>query len=294
MDESLPRRLGGYRLIEPIGSGTTGTVYRGEQISLRRTVAIKVLSRELADRPEYVERFRREAHAVAGLNHPNVISCIDAGEAEGIPFFVMEYAAGTTVGALLERGGPMDETRVVSIAVQVARALAHAHEAGLVHRDVKPDNVLLTRDGIAKLCDLGLVQDRPEAARSLGTPHYISPEQARGTGEVDVRSDLYSLGATLYHMLTGRTPFLGNARMVMVQHLSDEPPPIRDLEPEVSEELAAVVKKLMRKDPERRYQTPGHLLEALQAYEESLLRRAMGRPPPVVRKKSPRRPRGPK
>jgi serine/threonine protein kinase len=242
-----------------------GSVYKAIQLSLERAVAVKVLAPHLAHDPEYVERFLREARAVARLNHPNVISGIDAGEANGLRYFVMEYAAGHTVKALLDRGGALDPVRVKKIALQIARALQHANEAGLVHRDVKPDNILVTKDGAAKLCDLGLAKDRPEdGGRSLGTPDYISPEQAEAITEVDIRADLYSLGATLYHMLSGRTPFTGSAKLVMAKHLTEVPTPLSEIEPGIDTELESIVVKLMQKDRDDRYQSPDDLIAALE------------------------------
>ncbi|MHC4817754.1 MAG: serine/threonine-protein kinase, partial [Planctomycetota bacterium] len=219
--------IAGYKLIEKIGAGTMGVVYKAKQVSLDRVVAIKILSPRHSRKADYVELFLREARAVARLNHPNVISGIDVGDEDGVRYFVMELASGQPIGQLLLRGGALDEERVLPIAVQITRALDHAHEAGLVHRDVKPDNILVTKNGTAKLCDYGLAKTKPEKGRPLGTPNYISPEQARGDSTVDIRSDLYSFGATLYHMLTGRPPFDGNAKVVMVKHLSEEPKALR-------------------------------------------------------------------
>jgi len=282
----LRREIGGYRIIEKVGSGTMGTVYKAKQVSLDRVVALKVLSPHLARNRDYVEQFMREARAVARLNHPNVISGIDVGEVDGIRYFVMEYASGLTVGELIKRGGAMDETRVARVAIQIARALEHAHEAGLVHRDVKPDNILITKNGTAKLCDLGLAKDRPEGGRALGTPHYISPEQAEGIVEADIRADLYSFGATLYHMLAGRTPFEGKAKAVMVKHLSEEPQPLREVDPDLSPAMDEIVRRLMRKKREERYQSPRELIGALEAYEASQRERAAR---PAVRARPARR-----
>jgi serine/threonine-protein kinase len=181
----------------------------------------------------------------------------------------------------------MDESRVAKVALQIARALEHAHEAGLVHRDVKPDNILITKNGTAKLCDLGLAKDRPEGGRALGTPHYISPEQAEGVQEADIRSDLYSFGATLYHMLAGRTPFEGKAKAVMLQQVNDEPPPLSGISPDVSTSMEALVRRLMRKKPEERFQSPRELIGALEAYETQQ-REQSARPAVQVRRR-PRR-----
>src|SRR5205085_435767 len=231
---------------------------------------IKILSPELADDPEFVERFLREAKAVARLNHANIISGIDVGDADGVKYFVMEYVDGSTVASLLRRGGSMDEERSLLIAQQVARALDHAYRSNLVHRDLKPENILITRDGIAKVCDLGLakIEDHPssatEVARRMGTPDYISPEQARGDANVDIRSDLYSLGATLYHMVIGRPPFEGATPAAVVsKHLTDSPTPLRRLDPTISQLTESIVLRLMQKRREDRYQSPAECLQKL-------------------------------
>jgi len=258
------QKIAGYRLEKKLGAGSMGTVYKARQLSLDREVAIKILSPHLARKQDYVERFLKEARAVARLNHPNVISGIDAGESEGVRYFVMEYASGMTIGDLLKRGGPMDERRAMRVALQISRALEHAHQAGLVHRDVKPDNILITKDGVAKLCDLGLAKDSPEEGRSLGTPAYISPEQAEGRVDVDIRSDLYSFGCTLYHMLGGRVPFEGNAKVAMVKHLTEEAQPLSELDPSLSPGILAIVARLMQKSPAARFDAPRDLTAALE------------------------------
>lgn len=282
----LKREIAGYKLIEKIGAGTMGVVYKARQVSLDRVVAIKILSPRHSRKPDYVELFLREARAVAKLNHPNVISGIDVGDEDGLRYFVMELASGQPIGQLLARGGALDEERVLPIAVQIARALEHAHEAGLVHRDIKPDNILVTKNGTAKLCDYGLAKTRPEEGRPLGTPNYISPEQARGDASVDIRSDLYSFGATLYHMLAGRPPFEGNAKVVMVKHLSEEPKALRLIDPDISPGMDAIVAKLMRKKPEDRYPSPKQLLVAL---EECLASRREKAAAPKVQRRTRRR-----
>jgi len=279
--------IAGYKLEEKLGAGSMGTVYRARQLSLDRQVAIKILSPHLARKKDYIERFLKEARAVAKLNHPNVISGIDVGEEGGIRYFVMEYASGMTVGQLLQRGGAMDESRVLRVALQIARALEHAHEAGLVHRDVKPDNILLTKDHIAKLCDLGLAKDSAEQGRALGTPAYISPEQAQGSADVDIRSDLYSFGCTLYHMLTGRVPFEGNAKVVMVKHLTEQPTPVATLEPDVSPTMAGIVERLMCKEPIDRFASPRELLSKLLELEKGDARGPQEKP--AVRRRRARR-----
>ena len=280
-------QIAGYRLLERLGGGAMGTVYKARQLSLDRDVAIKILSPELAEDPTFVERFLREAKAVARLNHANIISGIDVGDADGVKYFVMEYVDGSTVASLLRRGGALDEERALLVGQQICRALDHAYKNNLVHRDLKPENVLITRDGVAKVCDLGLakLEDLPQSAgeaRRMGTPDYISPEQARGEANVDIRSDLYSLGATLYHMLVGRPPFeAATPAAVMAKHMTEMPAPVRRLDPTISPLTDVLVLRLMQKRREDRFQTPA---EALAKLDEAVkaLQAARGVVPPSV------------
>lgn len=276
IERELRRELGqeqiaGYRLLEQLGEGAMGSVYKARQLSLDRDVAIKVLAKDLGEDPAFVDRFMTEARAVARVNHTNIISGIDVGESGGIRYLVMEYADGMTVADLLKRGGAMDEERVLRIAVQMARALDHAHRSNLVHRDVKPDNIILTKDGVAKLCDLGLAKiDAAPGADSarMGTPDYMSPEQARGAGHVDERTDLYSLGATLFHMLTGRPPFVGdNAQAIMTKHLAEPPASPVTVRGDISDETAALVLSLLAKQTTDR---PASAKDLISAFEERL------------------------
>src|SRR5689334_7378163 len=223
----------GYELISKIGQGAMGTVYKAKQVSMDRVVAIKVLSSKYSKDRVFVERFLREARAVAKLNHENIISGYDVGESNGHHYFVMEFVDGAPVTALMKRDGRIDEQKCLRIGIQVARALSHAHKHGIVHRDIKPENVMLTATGGAKLCDLGLAKQTKGDAdvtmdgTSVGTPNYISPEQARGEEKIDIRSDIYSLGASLYHMAVGSPPFSGaNPMVVMTKHVTEfaEPP----------------------------------------------------------------------
>jgi serine/threonine-protein kinase len=271
-------QIAGYRLIELLGEGAMGSVYKAKQLSLDRDVAIKVLSPELAGDEEYVARFLREAKAVARLNHTNIISGIDVGDAGGIKYFVMEYVDGQNVAFLLRRGGPLDEERALLVVQQIARALDHAYKNGLVHRDIKPENVIITRDGVAKLCDLGLAKledhrepGAAEPVHRMGTPSYISPEQARGDTDVDIRSDLYSLGATLYHMLLGRPPFeAASPATLMAKHLTEAAPSPRSVDPTISPFTEVIVLRLLQKRREDRYQTPAELMKALEDAVRSL------------------------
>ena len=262
-----------YKILARIGHGAMGSVFKALQVSMDRVVALKVLAPKYAQNTKFVERFFREARAVAKLNHPNIIQGIDVGESNGIHYFAMEFVDGPTVGQLLRRGGALDERRCVQVILQMARALEHAQKHGLVHRDVKPDNVMLTRSGQAKLCDLGLAKvqkgDTPHGTDhgvSMGTPNYISPEQARGDADVDIRSDIYSLGATFYHMAAGQVPFYSeSAAVVIARHLNEPPKPPRELNPLISEAVSRIVVKMMQKDRAKRYQTPSELALDLEA-----------------------------
>ncbi len=265
------KQIEGYRLISKLGEGSMGAVFQAKQLSMDRIVAIKVLSPRLQRNQKFVERFMREARAVAKLNHINIISGIDVGESNGISYFAMEYVNGPTLMSILKRGGAIDEKRALNIAVQVARALEHACKHGLVHRDIKPDNIMISKDGTAKLCDLGLAREAGEGGSattehgaSIGTPNYISPEQARGDPDIDIRSDIYSLGATLFHMVTGRSPYSGSAAVVMTKHISEEPPDASEINHEVSSEASALIKTMMAKDRKGRYQNPTVLIEDME------------------------------
>jgi serine/threonine-protein kinase len=285
-------QIAGYRLLELLGEGAMGSVFKARQLSLDRDVAIKVLPPSLAKNEKYVQRFMTEAKAVARLNHTNIISGIDVGDADGIKYLVMEYADGTTAALLLRRGGSLDEERSLLIVQQIARALDHAHKNGLVHRDVKPDNVIITRDGVAKLCDLGLAKVESgeaggEEAARMGTADYMSPEQIR-THVSDARSDLYSLGATLFHLLTGRVPFEAHNRdTVMAKHLTAPLPSPRSLVPDLSEKTEAIVRKLMAKNPAERFQSATELLPVLDDAIRDL-QRQRGFVPGVVATAAPR------
>ena len=265
-------QIAGYRLEQKLGEGAMGSVYKARQLSLDRDVAIKVLAPHLSEDEAYVKRFFIEAKAVARLNHTNIISGIDVGESGGVKYLVMEYADGMTVASLLNRGGAMDEERVLGIGVQMARALDHAHRNNLIHRDVKPDNIIITSSGVAKLCDLGLAHMETHAGdepRRMGTAAYISPEQARGDEGLTERTDLYSLGCTLFHMLTGREPFQGaDASAVLAMHLTEPAPSVRDEDPTISERTALIVQTLMAKDPADRISSAKDLVASL----ESVLR----------------------
>ncbi|MGE0713410.1 MAG: protein kinase [Planctomycetota bacterium] len=266
------RSIPGYEVLEMLGEGGMGMVYKARQKSLDRVVALKVLPPSAAKETAFIKRFYSEARTVAKLNHENIIAGIDVGESPGgIYYFVMEYVEGDSVAELIARAGPLEERVALSISLQIARALEHAHKHGLVHRDVKPQNILVTRNNMAKLCDLGLAKMQSEAPAGdatgvpVGTPHYLSPEQARGEADVDIRSDIYSLGATLFHMLTGETPFDGQSPMVlMTKHLTEEVESPRRRNQNISKGASELVLHMMEKDKEDRPQTPSDLIEDLE------------------------------
>ncbi len=286
------RKIPGYTLLRRIGRGSMGAVLLARQNSLGRLVAVKVLAPRFARNANFVRRFFREAQAAARLNHPNVVSAIDVGEAGAYKYFVMEYVEGPTVAELLARGGPMAPDRAVGIVIQVARALDHALANGMVHRDVKPANIILTETGMPKLCDLGLAKEvekegsDTQQGETLGTPDYIAPEQARGDAAIDIRADIYSLGATLFHMVTGGVPFIGpTPAVVMALHLTEPAPDARTRNPAVPARLAVAIRRMMAKDPADRYQAPTEVIDALSKADEEDPGAA---PLPRVRRRRPR------
>src|SRR5438270_6127567 len=228
---------GRYEREEPVGTGGMSSVFRAKDTLLERNVALKILHEQYTRDDDYVERFRREARAVAQLAHPNIVTVIDRGEQEGRQFIVFEYVDGESLKQLVDRTGPLSVEQAVELALQVARALAFAHQQGLVHRDVKPQNVLLNDDGRAKVTDFGIARSldvqhgMTQTGTVMGTSDYIAPEQAGGE-RVDEQSDVYSLGVVLYEMLTTEVPFPGeNFVAVAMRHINEEPPSIRDRRP---------------------------------------------------------------
>jgi serine/threonine-protein kinase len=248
-----------YELEELVGTGGMSSVYRAQDSLLERHVALKVMHEQLLSEDEHVERFRREARLAAQLSHPNIVTVIDRGEQEGRQFIVFEYVEGENLKSLIEREAPLPERAAIELAVQVADGLAFAHAHGLVHRDVKPQNVLLTEDGRAKVTDFGIARSidvqhgLTQTGTVMGTSDYISPEQARG-GPVDDCSDIYSLGAVLYELFTGDVPFHGdNFVSVAMRHINDPPPSVREQRPELSPRIDAAIRKAMAKDPDDRF-----------------------------------------
>lgn len=278
---SRGQQIPGYQILAKVGAGAMATVFKARQLSLDRLVAIKVLPRKLSENADYVTRFYKEGKAAALLNHPNIVQAFDVGEAGGFHYFVMEYVEGHTLHDELTEGKHFAEADAIDVILQIARALEHAHSQGLIHRDVKPKNIMIAADGTAKLADMGLARvttdveaAQAEAGRAYGTPYYISPEQIRGEVDIDCRADIYSLGATFYHLVTGQVPFEGaTPAAVMHKHLKDPLIPPDHINPELSQGLGEVVEAMMAKDRDRRYASVTDLivdLEALQRGEPPL------------------------
>jgi serine/threonine-protein kinase len=261
---------GRYELGRQLGAGGMARVYLGHDRLLDREVAVKVLSEPYASDPQFVERFRREASAAAGLNHPNIVAVYDRGEADGSYYIVMEYLSGPDLKQVIRRRAPLPPVQAIDFAQQILAALGAAHRRDVVHRDVKPQNVLVAEDGHLKVTDFGIARagaqtDMTEAGSVIGTAQYLSPEQARGD-EVTAASDCYAVGIVLYEMLTGVVPFDGDRPVaVAMKQISDEPVPPREVEPGVPPELDAVVLRALAKRPSERYRTADELSRALGA-----------------------------
>ncbi len=268
MNDLVGQSIGPYQITSRIGEGGMAVVYKGFQQSLNRYVAIKVLRSELAQDEQFVERFRREALAVADLSHPNILHVYDAGVVQGLYYIVMAYVDGGSLKDVIGQG-PMDIDMSVSIAAQMADALEHAHKRGLVHRDVKPNNILMTRDGRPLLTDFGIAKALHESqgltrtGTSIGTPEYMAPEQIQGQ-KVDGRTDLYALGIVLYEMLVGWAPFSSTTPVAaLYKQVNEPPPPLRQANINVPDWLEAVTNKALAKRPQDRYQSGSELASAL-------------------------------
>ncbi|VAX42447.1 Serine/threonine protein kinase PrkC, regulator of stationary phase, partial [hydrothermal vent metagenome] len=262
------QKIPGYKILGKLGAGAMATVYKAKQLSLDRMVAIKVLPPKFANNPQFIERFYAEGRAAAQLNHPNIVQAFDVGRAGDLYFFIMEYVDGRTVYDDIIKHKRYLEGEALDIIIQIAEALEHAHSKGLIHRDVKPKNVMIAREGVAKLADMGLaraITDKEaaeaEAGKAFGTPYYISPEQIRGEKDVGPPADIYSLGATLYHMVTGTVPFDGkNPSAVMHKHLKAELVPPDHVNPKLNAGISEVIEMMMAKNPAKRYRTCADLL----------------------------------
>jgi predicted Ser/Thr protein kinase len=270
MSTLLGTRLNGrYRLEARIGTGGMSSVYRAIDETLERPVAIKLMNREIATDSDQLERFRREARAVAQLSHPHIVGVIDYGEDQGRPYIVLEYVEGETLKERIRRNGELDVSEAVAYAIEIARALGCAHARHIVHRDVKPQNVLIDEEGSAKVTDFGIARSLDDEGltadgRVLGTTDYVSPEQALGH-DVTGQSDLYSLGVVLFEMLTGTVPFSGeNQVAVAMKHVREDLPDVQALRPEVSASLAAVIDRATAKDLHERYRSDEELIADLE------------------------------
>jgi eukaryotic-like serine/threonine-protein kinase len=260
---------GRYELLELIGKGGMSSVYKAHDRLLDRQIAVKILHPHFTEDEEYVERFRREARAVAQLSHPNIVTVIDRGEDEGRQFIVFEYVEGENLKQRLERTGPMPVRDALLLTLQMARALAFAHGRGLIHRDVKPQNVLLNADGQAKMTDFGIarsidVQGVTITGTVLGTSEYIAPEQARGQ-RVDAQTDVYSLGVVLFELLVGGVPYEGETFVtVALKHVNEPVPPVLERRPDLPPRVAMAVERAMAKSPDDRFSSMQVLVDELE------------------------------
>lgn len=273
IDADRQQQIPGYKVLGKLGAGAMATVFKAKQVSLDRMVAIKVLPKKYSSSPQFIERFYAEGRSAAQLNHPNIVQAYDVGKAGDLYYFVMEFVDGRTVYDDIVKHKRISEAEAIDIVIQIADALQHAHEKGLVHRDVKPKNIMITKEGVAKLADMGLaraISDKEaaeaEQGKAFGTPYYISPEQVRGEVKIGAPADIYSLGATLYHMVTGSVPFDGkNPSAVMHKHLKAELVPPDHVNPKLSAGISEVIEMMMAKDPRARYQSCKDLLVDLRA-----------------------------
>lgn len=278
-------KLGHFELVEYVGGGGMGRVFRALDTQLGRTVALKVLPPDQASDPDALQRFQNEAQSAARLDHDNIARAFYVGEDRGLHFIVFEFIEGVNVRLLVERKGPLPLAEAVSYTLQVAEALAHADARSVVHRDIKPSNVLITPEGRVKLIDMGLarlrhadpaVADLTASGVTLGTFDYISPEQARDPRNADIRSDIYSLGCTFFFMLAGQPPFPeGTVLQKLLQHQGDQPPEIQEFRPELPEESSRILRKMMAKDPRHRYANPADLVADLLLLAEQIGLRPM-------------------
>lgn len=282
-----------YELLEKVGEGGMALVYRAKDTLLNRTVAVKVLRPQFANDEEFIERFRREAQSAASLSHPNVVNIYDVGHIGDVHFIVMEYVQGRNLNEVIKEHQELGEDYVIDVALQIAQALAHAHQHQIIHRDIKPHNILLTRDGRVKVTDFGIAQavssaNLTQTGMVLGSVHYFSPEQARGNN-VGSKTDLYSLGIVMYQMLTGRVPFRGDTAIsVALKQIQENPVAIREINPSISGELERLVLRLLAKKPEDRPDDAGEVATKLRLLEqkrqgmEGLYRQDETRKLPVV------------
>jgi predicted Ser/Thr protein kinase len=285
-DALIGKELNRCTIQRKLGQGGMGAVYLAHHPGLNRAVAIKVLPGDLAARPEFKERFFREARLAARLEHPNVVQVHDVGEEQGVHYIAMQYVEGKSLDAILKDKKKLALNEALAITKRVAVALSAAAKLGIVHRDIKPHNILISKDGVVKVADFGLAKDDDsnksisEPGAIMGTPYYMSPEQAKGE-KVDHRGDIYSLGATLYHMLSGRRLFEGGTPVsIVMKQINEEPMPIREIEPAIPEPVEAILVKMIQKEPDRRFASAEELVKALDALKQPGATMTVVPPPP--------------
>jgi eukaryotic-like serine/threonine-protein kinase len=293
---------GRYTIERRLGSGGMADVYCAQDTQLGRQIALKVLHRRFARDREFVERFRREASAAAGLQHPNVVGVFDRGEYDGTYYIAMEYLPGRTLKDVIREEAPLAQERVIALGIQILRAAGFAHRRGVIHRDFKPQNVIVSADDRLKVTDFGIARagssEMTETGSIMGTAQYLSPEQAQGQ-RVGAASDLYSIGIVLYEMLTGRVPFQGESAVsIALKHVSEEPPPLRRLRPDVHPRLEQAVGRALLKDPAQRYASADEFIAALEQAGEAIASGEGGGtstfvPLPPEEERDPRGPRWP-
>lgn len=277
MDTNMDKYLGTmlddrYEILEVIGAGGMAVVYKAMCHRLNRYVAVKILRDELANDEEFRKRFQTEAQAVAMLSHPNIVSVYDVSHSDGVEYIVMELIEGVTLMQYMKKKGALGWKEALHFAVQISKALEHAHEKGIVHRDIKPQNIMILKDGTIKVADFGIAAlesaQEKKSDQTVGSVHYIAPEQARGE-QPDPRSDIYSLGVVMYEMLTGKMPYDGDtAEQVAMKHITGHPVPPQELNPDIPEELAAITLKAMNSDINARYQSASELLRDLEDFRK--------------------------
>ena len=258
---------GRYEIISLVGSGGMADVYNAVDNRLSRQVAIKVLKEEYSSDKNFVMKFRAEAQSAAGLSHPNIVNVYDVGEDEGLHYIVMELVEGITLKKFIERKGKLELKEAVGIAIQIAQGMEAAHANHIIHRDIKPQNIIISKEGKVKVTDFGIAKAATSntiaAGQAVGSVHYISPEQARG-GYSDAKSDIYSLGVTLFEMLTGRVPFNGDTTVaIAIKHIQEPIPSVRKYVPDVPLSVEKIVLKCCQKSPDRRYQSASELIRDL-------------------------------
>ena len=272
MDKYIGKMLDNrYEILEVIGRGGMAVVYKAKCHRLNRFVAVKILKEELAQDEEFRQRFRDESQAVAMLSHPNIVSVYDVSRSGDVEYIVMELIDGITLKDYLERQSPLGWKETTFFALQIAKALEHAHSRGIIHRDIKPQNIMVLRDGTVKVADFGIARQAASTntynlREAIGSVHYVSPEQARGS-HIDNRSDLYSLGVVMYEMLTGRLPFVGDTPLeVALQHINSVPLPPSDYVPNIPKTLEHIVMKAMAPVPADRYNNATELIQDIERF----------------------------